>query len=220
MNLVVIPAYNEEGKIGRVIRGLFEHGYKDVLVVNDGSADQTAKEAETAGAKVISHRFNRGQGAALETGNEYARSVDAEYTVHFDGDGQFDPGDIGAALRTMKEKGAEVAVGSRFLDKRSNIPFLKRYFILPVGRCINFVFTGVWLSDAHNGFRILSRTALGSIRLTQDGMAHNTEFVKKLKISGLKYIEVPVAVSYHEYGQGLAGGVKILKELIISYFIG
>ena len=220
MVLVVIPAYNEEGKIGRVIRGLFEHGYREIVVINDGSTDNTAKEAEAAGATVISHRLNRGQGAALETGNEYARRANAEMVVHFDGDGQFEASDIGVALQMMKKNNAEVALGSRFLDGRSNIPLLKRYFILPVARCINFVFTGARLSDAHNGFRIMSKKALEAIRLTQDGMAHNTEFVKKLRASKLSFIEVPVKVSYHEYGQGLGGGVKILKELIISYFIG
>ena len=126
MILIVIPAYNEEEKIGRVIRGLFEHGWKNVVVVDDGSSDQTSAIARGEGAIVLRHRINRGQGAALETGDQYALRHGAEAAVHFDGDGQFNPTDIRPAIEALQKSGRAVLFGSRFLDNRSQIPWLKR----------------------------------------------------------------------------------------------
>lgn len=217
MNLVIIPAFNEEKTIGRVIRGLFEHGYKNILVVDDGSKDWTAKLAEDLGVTVLRHRVNRGQGAALETGDRYALKTDAEYVIHFDGDDQFDPSDIDEALRLMRFKNLDVLIGSRFLDKRSEIPFFKKYFLLPIARVVNMVFTGYFLTDAHNGFRILSRRALSKIKISQDRMAHNTEIIQQIKKFHLPFAEFPVKVKYHEYGQGMSGGVKIVSDLIVGW---
>ena len=216
MIFIVVPAYNEEKNIGRVIRGLFERGWRDVAVVDDGSSDRTAEEAIAVGAIVLRHPVNRGQGAALQTGDEYALAKGAEAVAHFDADGQFNPDDIAPAVKAMAESGVDVVFGSRFLDKRSGVPFLKKYFILPIARWINFLFTGVLLSDAHNGFRVLSRRVLEKIKITQDGMAHNSEIVAQIKRGGWRFIERPVEVSYSEYGQGLAGGLKIIRDLFIS----
>lgn len=216
MTVVVIPAYNEEKSIGRVIRDLFERGYKNVVVVNDGSSDTTASLAEQAGAKVLNHPINRGQGAALQTGDDYAVFIGAENVVHFDADGQFNAVDISGALRLMAEKNLDIILGSRFLDKRSKIPAVKRRLILPVARLINLLFTGVRLTDAHNGFRILSRAALGKIKITQEGMAHNSEIIAQMKKGNLLFAEYPVEVVYHEYGQGFAEGVKVVRDLIFA----
>jgi polyprenyl-phospho-N-acetylgalactosaminyl synthase len=216
MFYIIIPAYNEEKTIGRVISGLFENGYNHVVVVDDGSTDGTAKEAERAGAVVLRHIINRGQGAALQTGDEYALAHEAEAVVHFDADGQFDAADIAPALAAMHVARAEMVMGSRFMDRRSLVPFSKKYFLLPIARVINFLFTGIWLSDAHNGFRILSKNALRKIKITQDGMAHNSDVVRQVKKHGLKFIEHPVLVVYREYGQGLGGGIKILWDLLFA----
>ncbi len=219
MVLIIIPAYNEEKEIGRTICGLFQHGYDQVVVVDDGSTDATTKAAKQAGAKVLCHRVNRGQGAALQTGDEYARSIGAATTVHFDADGQFDPIDIGPALALIDAGMADIVLGSRFLDQRSRIPFFKKYFILPVARVIGYLFTGVKLSDAHNGFRVLGPRALAVVDITQDGMAHNTEIICQIKKNNLRWREVPVAVKYREFGQGIGGGIKIITDLLISLFI-
>lgn len=219
MVVIVVPAYNEEKQIGRVLRGLFESGFTNVVVVDDGSSDGTARIAKEADATVLRHVVNRGQGAALETGNEYARQHGAEHVVHFDADGQFDPSDITAALEVMKREGADVVFGSRFLDKRSDVPWLKRAILLPFGRMLNNIFTGIPLTDFHNGFRILSKKALEVVRITHDGMAHNSEIVAEVKRNNLVYREVPVKVVYHEFGQGIVGGLKIVRDLFLSKFI-
>jgi glycosyltransferase involved in cell wall biosynthesis len=215
---VVIAAYNEEKSIGRVIRGLFENGFTNVVVIDDGSADRTADEAARAGAKVVKHVINRGQGAALRTGNDFVFAHDAELAVHFDADGQFNPADIGAAEKLLHENNLDIVFGSRFLDKRSKIPWQKKYFVLPIARMINFFITGVRLTDAHNGFRLMNRRAHEMITITQDRMAHNSEIVAKARRAKLKYAECPVEVRYNEYGQSAFSGLAILRDLLFGKF--
>lgn len=218
MIFIVVPAYNEEDTIGRVVRGLFEHGFKHVVVVDDGSGDATADKALQAGAVVVRHKLNLGQGAALQTGDDYVFKMGAEAVVHFDADSQFDPADISPALTEMQKTGVDVIFGSRFLDDRSHIPSFKRYVILPLARWINFFFSGLLLSDGQNGFRILSQKALANIQITHDGMAHNTEIMRLVKQQKLSYRESPVQVFYHEYGQGFFGGVRIVGDLLWRFF--
>ena len=215
MELIVVPAYNEAERIGRVVRDLFEHGWNNVLVVNDGSSDTTVAVAKQAGARVVSHLVNRGQGAVLETGNEYARRNGFDVVVHFDGDGQFCAADIKGAVDKISS-GYDVVVGSRFLDERSVLPWTKRHIVLPLARLVNRFLTGVKLTDAHNGFRVLNRRALEQIQINQSGMAHNSEIVAKIKKMDLRYTEHPVEVRYLEYGQSAAGGFKIIFDWIFK----
>jgi len=215
MFLAIVPAHNEEKNIGSVIRNLFKHVDK-VVVVDDCSSDKTVTIAQEAGAIVLQHKINRGQGAALETGHDYAREINADYVLHFDGDGQFDVLDIIPALAKLNASGADILFGSRFLDKRSQIPWFKKYLILPSGRLVNRIFTGLKLSDAHNGFRILNSRALQKIIITQDGMAHASEIVEQIVSRRLKCKEIPVTVVYHDFGQGFASGLRILRDLFFG----
>ncbi len=214
MLFVIVPAYNEAKNIGRVISGLFSQGLQNIIVVDDGSTDQTASIAGAAGAIVLRHEVNRGQGASLQTGNEYALAHGVSAVVHFDADGQFNPVDIAKAFAVMKDKNIEVVLGSRFLDNRSKMPWTKKYIVLPVARLINHLLTGLKLTDVHNGFRILSRTALEKIKISQDRMAHNSEIIKQIKQKKLSYLEYPVEVTYNEYGQGVGGGIRIIWEIL------
>ncbi len=216
MLYIILPAYNEEQKIGRVIRDLFQHGYTNIVVVNDGSSDLTAIEAAAAGAMVLSHKVNRGQGAALQTGNEYALLNGAEIIVHFDADGQFNVVDIIKGINKITDENLDIVFGSRFLDERSKVPFFKKYFILPFSRMLNNWITGLKLTDVHNGFRIMRKEAAEKIKITQDQMAHNSEIPRLVKDNNLKYAELPVEVFYFENGQGISGGFKILWDLLIA----
>ncbi len=218
MFLAIVPAYNEEKHIGSVVRDLFCH-VDNVVVIDDCSTDSTSSIAKEAGATVISHEINRGQGASLETGHQYARNIGADYVLHFDGDGQFDVKDILPALEKMKQENIDVILGSRFLGKESNIPFLKKYILFSIGRIINKIFAKIKITDVHNGFRIINKNALNKIVIIHDGMAHATEILAQIKTHNLNYVEYPVKVEYREYGQGIGGGVKIVKDLFFSKFI-
>lgn len=219
MTWIVVPAYNEEKNIKKTIESLQKGGWSNIVVVDDGSSDNTAFLAQQAGAKVIKHIINRGQGAALQTGHEYVLRLGAQIIVDFDADGQFDPIDISFAIDKLKKENLDAVLGSRFLDDRSQIPFTKKYFILPLAKIVNGFFTGVRLTDAHNGFRVFRREALGKIEITQDKMAHNTQIVAQIKKNKICFAEMPVKVSYSNYGQGWRGGVEIIKDLIINFFV-
>jgi polyprenyl-phospho-N-acetylgalactosaminyl synthase len=214
---VIIPAYNEEKKISQVIKSVKEKLPEvSICVVDDNSTDNTFNKALSQNIFALKHIVNRGQGAALQTGNDFALSKGAEVIVHFDGDGQHRVEDIERLIRPIIEKDFQVVLGSRFLGDISNIPFTKKFFILKPALIVNYFFTGVKLTDAHNGLRALSREAAKKINITQDRMAHNTEIIAEIKRNKLKYKEVSVEIIYNEYGQGFFDGLKILRDLIIK----
>jgi len=216
--MILVPAHNEAKTIENVVKQLLFVGDK-VVVIDDGSTDDTALLAGNAGATVLRHTLNRGQGAALETGHTYARQSNADFVVHFDADGQFDFRDIPRALASMKEKNVDIILGSRFLGKEQKIPWLKRAVILPFARNIDRLFGSVSLSDAHNGFRVMNQRALNFIQLTQDRMAHATEIPQLIRRYNLRYAELPISVSYHEFGQGPIGGFRIVRDLLVGKFM-
>lgn len=211
--VAVIPAFNEEKTIKKVIEEV-KLKVDEVIVVDDGSKDKTACLAKQAGAIVLRHLINRDQGAALQTGDEYALKIGADIIVHFDADGQHKVGDIEKLTQPIIEGNADVVIGSRFLEDKSNIPFTKRFFILKPAIILNRLLTGMELTDAHNGLRALSRKAAKLITITQDRKAHNTEIPAEIHKNGLKWREVPVDIIYNEYGQGFGGGVEILRDLL------
>lgn len=216
MFVAIIPAYNEEKYITSVVKGVLPHVDR-VVVVDDGSTDATANEARFAGAVVLRHALNRGQGAALETGHEYARSVGAEYVLHFDADAQMSPDDIMPAFEAMRTAGADVVFGSRFLGGNiTSIPWFKKNILLPLARIVSRIFGAPALTDAHNGFRILNRRALERIRITHDRMAHATEIPAIAARAELRSIEHPVRVEYREYGQSAFDGFDVVKDLMMG----
>lgn len=220
MVFVIVPAYNEAKRIAAVVSKLQAQDVVDrVVVVDDGSSDTTAAEAKSAAAVVLRHKLNRGQGAALETGHAYARQNNATFVVHFDGDGQFDVTEIAPALHALKQKNADILLGSRFLGAKTNMPWVKRALFVPFGKLINWFSGGVQLTDAHNGFRILSKKAFHTLYIRQDRMAHATEIPAQIKALRLSYMEYPVSVEYHEFGQGVRSGFRVLSDLFLGTFI-
>lgn len=220
--LAIVPAYNEEKRIKDVVLSLMNTDSVDtVLVVDDASQDNTAFYARKAGAVVIVHIENLGQGAALETGHEYARRNDYDLVVHFDGDGQFDTQDIAPAIETLEDHRADLLCGSRFLlaKQTASLPLFKRKVILPLARVlIDRLFFSIRLTDSHNGFRVLTKHALYNISITQNRMAHATQIPAQATKRKLKIVEFPVTVTYHEFGQGVGGGFRIIKELFMGIF--
>lgn len=214
----VIPAYNENKHIISTVEGA-RPLVDETVVVDDGSSDNTAVLARRAGATVLRHIVNRGQGAALRTGTDYALKSGAGVIVHFDADGQFLSGEIDAIVEPIRQGEADAVFGSRFLTKGSNMPKFKRAVIMPLARLVNRIFLNVRLTDPQCGFRALSRSGAEKIRWYQDGMAHCSEILYAAGRSGLRLKEVPVTVIYHRYGQRFWGGVKILKDLFLARLI-
>jgi glycosyltransferase involved in cell wall biosynthesis len=215
---VIVPAYNEEFSIGNVIRDVLTI-YKNVLVVDDCSIDQTAYLATQAGANVLRHSLNLGQGAALQTGITYALRRGASLIVTFDADGQHSVGDVEVLISALNRSGVEIALGSRFLGSTVGISW-GRKILLKVAILFTNITTGLVLTDAHNGLRVFTKNAAEKICLTQNRMAHASEIVETIVRLKIPYIEAPVTISYTEYsrlkGQRALGGFFILLDLIIK----
>jgi glycosyltransferase involved in cell wall biosynthesis len=222
---IVIPAYNEEKNIAKVIASL-RPLYERIIVVDDCSQDKTAQLAQAAGALVLRHPLNRGQGAALETGDRFALSCGAEIIVHFDADGQFLAEDIAALTAPILAGRADIVLGSRFMGEESDMPVFKKKIIMPLARFFLSVFYGAVLTDPQNGFRALSRKVAERLQIENDGAAHCTEIIAKTLKNSWRYEEVPVRVIYEHFGQGLfsgkgrgTGGLKIIKSLFMQKFL-
>jgi len=216
---LVVPLYNEAAVIGDVVaaaRTRFPH----VVCVDDGSSDGSAAAAEAAGAVVVHHPFNLGQGAALQTGMRYVlEQTDAEYLVTFDADGQHQVEDAAAMVEVARREGLAIVFGSRFLDERTRPGLLKR-LVLRTAVWVTNQSTGLRLTDAHNGLRVIRRDAAAKLDLKQNRMAHATEIVLNLGRTGLPWAEHPVHVLYTDYsrgkGQSLLNSVNILVDLVFN----
>jgi len=214
---VVIPLYNEAEVIGEVIAGLLPD-FANVVCIDDGSSDGGGVIARAAGASIVSHPINLGQGAALQTGFEYALERGAKYVVTFDADGQHRVEDAKTMVARAREEDLAIVYGSRFLDDRTKPGFLKR-IVLKTAVAVTNLTTRTRLTDAHNGLRVIRNDALRHVKLKQDRMAHGTEIIVQLSRTKLPYAEHPVEVLYTDYskakGQSLLNSVNILIDLII-----
>ena len=212
---VVIAAYNEARAIGLVLAGLAGLPYR-VLVVDDGSTDGTAHIAGHAGVEVLSHPINLGQGAALQTGIDYALLRGASHVVTFDADGQHRPEDIAALLTALAANDADFALGSRFRGGAIDLPALRR-LMLRAATWFTRRTTGLDITDVHNGLRAMTRRGAGRLRLRQNRMAHASEILHQIAASGLRYVEAPVTIQYSRYslakGQRASEFVVILLDL-------
>lgn len=216
--IVVIPAFNEGAGIAEVVRSTRQR-FAQVVVVDDGSRDDTAQQAAAAGAQVLRHPVNLGQGAALETGFEWARRHGVQWVVTLDADGQHDPDDAVRLLAQAQAQGLDACLGSRFLGKTEGMPASRRW-LLRSALVFQRVTSGLKLTDVHNGLRVLNAQALNHIRLQQDRMAHASEIIEKLARSGLRVGEGPVTIRYTAYslakGQSALGALNILADLFLA----
>ena len=216
---VVIPLYNEATMIGGVVQELRTR-FAHVVCVDDGSRDGSAEVAEAAGARVIRHPHNLGQGAALQTGIGYAlEQPRCEYIVTFDADGQHRLVDALTMVERARSDDLAIVFGSRFLDDRTK-PCALKTLVLKTAVAVTNASTGLRLTDAHNGLRVVRRDAAAGIQLQQDRMAHATEIVVQLGHTKLPWAEQPVHVVYTDYskakGQSLLNSVNILVDLVIN----
>jgi len=219
---VIIPAHNEEKMIGQVLADLLQYPYH-ILVVDDGSTDQTMQAALLYPVTVLRHVTNLGQGGALQTGIRYALSFpETRLLVTFDADGQHHASDLPRMLETCLEGHYDVVLGSRFMEtgQALNMPVMKR-IVLKLAIWFTRVNTGLRLSDTHNGLRVITAEAAHKIQITQNGMAHASEILAQMADHKMHYCEVPVTVSYSAYslqkGQSLLNIINILWDMWIGY---
>lgn len=216
--LVVIAAFNEAGAIEPVVTVLRARGY-DVLVVDDGSRDDTTRIARQAGACVAPHPINLGQGAALQTGIEFACRRGYSCLVTFDADGQHDPDDIPRLLEVMQRERADFVLGSRFLGKTVGMTSARRA-LLKLAVLFTRITSGMRLTDAHNGLRLFTLEGARHIDLRQNRMAHASEILDQIAASGLRYVECPVTIRYTDYskakGQSGFNALNIVLDLLFQ----
>jgi len=208
---VICPAYDEEATIAHVATSIKSAGLT-LIVVDDGSNDCTSDCAARAGAVVVRHPINLGQGAALKTGIEYALSQGADILVTFDADGQHRVSDIPALLDALARERADFALGSRFLNHSPNVPIIRR-MLLWSATLFTTMSTGLRLTDTHNGLRAFTRRGAAALRLRQNRMAHASEILADIAASGLHYVEVPITIDYTDYS--LAKGQRGSDFLLI-----
>ena len=211
---VVIAAFNEAAVIRGVVGEVVAAGWP-VIVVDDGSHDGTAAAAQMAGVVVLRHVLNLGQGAALQTGIDYALRRGARHIVTFDADGQHRVADIPALVDALDR--VDVALGSRFLGAVEGASAARRA-LLRTATVVSNGLSGLQLTDAHCGLRAFRASAAPQLRITQDRMAHASELLRKVQTSGLRVVEVPVTVRYTDYsmrkGQRGFAAVRILFDYI------
>lgn len=226
---IVLPAYNEEKMLGKVLQSLpkkLDRISKIILIViDDGSIDDTSKIANKNKAIVINHIINNGQGAALKTGLEYIKKfIQPDIVVTFDSDGQHDPNDIKKLIAPIINKQTDIVLGSRFIKRSSsaNVPMLKK-IVLKAGVCFTNIISHIKLTDTHNGLRALNKKAYSSINITQKGMEHASEIIDEISRNKLRYMEIPVNIIYSEYsinkGQKISNFFKIGIKTIIHKII-
>ena len=219
---LIVPCYNE----GQVIREVLSNArqtFPNIVAVNDGSVDDSAAEIHAAGAHLVNHPVNLGQGAAIQTGVEYARKqAGAEHFVTFDADGQHQVKDVVRMVERLRTEPIDIVVGTRFGRPRSaddQVPLIKRIvlktvvFLSPRTRRLG-------LTDAHNGLRAFNRKVATELNLRMNGMSHASEFVHTMDEKKWRTAEEPVDILYTEYsmskGQSLINGINILTDELVA----
>jgi glycosyltransferase involved in cell wall biosynthesis len=215
----VIPAYNEATRIGAVIRGAKQY-VDEVLVVADGSTDDTARVARDEGARVIVHRENCGPGAATMTGLRAARRLGFDAAVTVDADGQHATADIPRLVAALSQ-GADLVIANRF-GTRNSIPPVRR-LANSVGNFITFLVTGLHLPDTQCGFKVFGPRALREIELRMSGFEFCTEIIREAAHYRWKIASIPSKVVYSEYtlakGQSFANGLKTAAKILLRTFL-
>ncbi len=215
--VVVIPAYNEASIIGKVLSALKNEDYTSIIVVDDGSHDETRNICLKNDVMVLRHVINRGLGGALRTGIQGALKIGAEIIVTFDADGQHNPNDIKKLIKPIQNKEADFVIGSRLMDSHG-MPLLRRFFNV-VGNLVTFILFGIYVSDSQSGLRAFSREAALNLDIKTNRMEVSSEIIREIKEKNLYLQEVPIKAIYTSYslskGQNLMVGIKTFLKLVL-----
>ncbi|MBB1019104.1 glycosyltransferase family 2 protein [uncultured Dietzia sp.] len=215
---LIVPCFNEGTVIEEVLRSA-RGTFPNIVAVDDGSADNSAAAIHRAGAHLVRHPVNLGQGAAIQTGVEYARAQPgARYFVTFDADGQHQVKDVLAMVERVRSEPVDIVVGTRFGRPRRDddqVPLIKR-LVLRTVVLLSPRTRRLGLTDAHNGLRVFNRRVAEDLNLRMNGMSHASEFVELMDSRGWRVAEQPVDILYTEYsmskGQSLLNGINILSD--------
>lgn len=216
---IVIPAYNESKVIAEVIQEIRTVGDCQIVVVDDGSRDETfTAAASCTGVVALRHKINRGKGAATKTGIVAANRLGADIVVTMDGDGQHDPADIEALIQPILDGRCDVALGTRPKVK-GEMPFIK-IIANKIGNIVTWLLYGIHVSDSQSGFRAYSHYAATIIDTKADKYEYDSKVIREINNNRLRYTEVPIQVRYTEYSmgktqkQGFINGIKTLVRMI------
>lgn len=219
--LIGIPAYNEEEAIEKIVKsipariGLIRQ--IDILVVDDGSNDDTFIKAKRGGAKVIRHILNRGLGGALKTIFTFAKMRKYDILVTMDADGQHKPSDLDRMIQPLIKDGFNVVIGSRW--KNNNVNIFTRFILNQIANVVTLLLFGVWSSDTQSGYRAFDKNAIEKIKIVSDGMEVSSEFFKEIARNKLVFAEVPIEAIYTDYsknkGQKMYDSPDVLFQLIM-----
>lgn len=215
--LVCIPAYNESSKIGKIVNRARAYA-SEVIVCDDGSTDETAKEAQTAGATVIRHSVNKGYGSAIKTLFRTAKENNADVMVTLDADGQHDPDQIPNIVEPILNEGFDIVIGSRFLNihDREKVPSYRSFGIKTL-TLLTKAASYRNITDAQSGFRAYSKAALSQIQLNEGGMAISAEILLRASRQNLSIKEVPATVIYDIQGTStmnpISQGATVLRSI-------
>jgi len=220
--LIIVPAYNEAPVISKTLsllkKTLKGKGSFDILVVNDGSQDNTAQQASLPGIKVLTHGLNRGLGGALGTGLEYAKRNNYDLAVTFDADGQHDPQDLIKAIKPIEQKKVDLVIGTRTKSHQGQMP-IDRKLINWASNLVTKILFGVWTSDSQSGFRAFSKKAINCIEIKTERMEVSSEIFSEVKRHRLKISEIPIRVIYTDYsrskGQSNLNAINVLYKLLL-----
>ena len=222
--LIIIPVYNEEKNILRVIQDIKKKTHRmDILVVNDGSTDKTQWVLERPGAKVINLPCHMGYGVALQTGYKYALEKDYDYVVQMDGDGQHDPSSIENLLREVRSGDIDVAIGSRFLSNKKYRTSLPRKLGMKLFGSIASLIMGQKVTDPTSGFQALNKKAIkfyGSDVFPCD--YPDADAIIMLHRAGFIIKEVPVTMHYDNRSKSMHSGLGIcyyIFKMFLSIFV-
>lgn len=214
---IVMPAFNEEKVVARVINDVMKEGYRNIVVVDDGSKDKTSIKAESAGAIVVKHPINRGLGGALKTGIDFALLNEADIIVTFDSDGQHDPAEIKKLVSPILKGKADAVIGSR-LKNPKGMPYIRRIGNFGFN-VITYLLFGIWTTDSQSGFRAFSSDAARKISIRTNRMEVSSEIIKEIGHNHIKFTEVPIKAIYTDYsmahGQSTLNAFNILGKLIL-----
>lgn len=220
--IAVIPAYKESARIKQVIPSV-QSVVDEVIVVDDGSTDDTYEQAKQTQAIVLRHPINRGQGAALKTGTVAALKRGASHIIHIDADGQHDPATIPLFLEKLHQ-GTDIVFGSRFLGAEPEGMPRHRRIVLQLAKLFSRIVLGIppTITDPQSGYRAMTAKAARLIDFKQDRMAHCSEILRLTTRSGLVYGELPTRIRYTQEtlqkGQKASDALTIIWQLFLGIF--